>query len=394
MKSLRRLSRAIRVTAKPLAFCLLALMRLLCAAPAFSQSIHQLYYNNSNWTDTDLSSLTGSAGVGFYSGMAGFVATPNGQFHVYYQDPSNNIHQLYFNGRFWSDENLTKVTRGAVALPSGSGLAGFSIGNFQYVYFVGWNQHVHEYSYVNNWVDTDLTAQSNGALAGAAEQMVAFATIPNSQRHIYFGATDGTVHQLYFNGTRWSDENLTSVTRGATATSPLGMAGCAVGNHQYVFFLSGTHLHMYSYINSWIDEDWTVRSGITGLGGLSGYLTPGTTRFQMYFNDDRGPFDPSHLYQLSYDDANPNAWGITDLTTRTGVDDALALRSVGFATTPNDQLHFYTVAGGSVGQFYFNGTKWDFETLPGITVDYWNGMAGFSVGNLQYVYYVYRPPAQ
>src|SRR5215469_7552488 len=110
--------------AKPLACCLVGLTLVLWAPQAFSQSIHQLSYAGPNWTwtDTDLTSLTGSAEPGFYSGMTGFITTPNDQFHIYYQDGSNNIHQLYFSGNSWSDENLTTTTKGATALVSGSGI--------------------------------------------------------------------------------------------------------------------------------------------------------------------------------------------------------------------------------------------------------------------------------
>jgi len=139
---------------------------------------------------------------------------------------------------------------------------------------------------VNNWVDTDLTSKTSGALADSTLRMVAFATSPNNQRHVYYVASDATIHQLYFNGSVWTDENLTRVTNGAKAPNfAVAMAGCAIGNHQYVFFVSNTnHLHMYSYVNSWTDTDWTTRSGVTGKTSVTGFATPGTTWLRMYFN--------------------------------------------------------------------------------------------------------------
>jgi hypothetical protein len=103
----------------------------------------------------------------------------------------------------------------------------------------------------DNWLDTDLTVKAHGVVASSINRLVAFATSPNNQRHVYFVATDATIHQLYFNGTLWSDENLTNATDGGKATPyATAMDGCAVGNHQYVFFVSNTgHLHMYSYVN-------------------------------------------------------------------------------------------------------------------------------------------------
>jgi len=134
--------------AKMLAVCLLGGMLALSASPALGQAghIHELYYNNADWTDTDLTSLTGVYYASPFAGMTAYVTTPNGQFHVYYQDASGYIHQFYFNGTSWSDENLTVAARGVLALTSGSGMAGFSIGNYQYVYFVGGDKHIHEFA--------------------------------------------------------------------------------------------------------------------------------------------------------------------------------------------------------------------------------------------------------
>jgi hypothetical protein len=46
--------------------------------------------------------------------------------------------------------------------------------------------------------------------------------------------------------------------------------------------------------------------------------------------------------------------------------------------------------------FSFISTRayWSFQYLAGSTGDDSNGMAGFSVGNSQYVYYVYAQPPQ
>ena len=178
-------------------------------------------------------------------------------------------------------------------------MSGFAKGNFQYVYFqspVGiptkYVGHIHEYSYVDNWVDTDLTVAAHGALSDTAysngtaaflvpgttrkevyysvfawngdlrdihrmtfqnnnwkdtnlsevtggagptfgNQMVGFATQGNDQLHIYLVPDDGFVHQFYYNNKTWSDEILPSVGNGGG-----GMAGFAIGNLQHVYYIS------------------------------------------------------------------------------------------------------------------------------------------------------------
>jgi hypothetical protein len=116
----------------------LASLLALPAIPALGQvgHIHELFYNNADWSDTDLTSLTGANSASSFAGMAAFVTSPNGQFHVYYQDEFSDIHEFYYNGSAWSDSDLTTVTGGAGALSGGSAMSGFSVGNFQYVYFV------------------------------------------------------------------------------------------------------------------------------------------------------------------------------------------------------------------------------------------------------------------
>jgi hypothetical protein len=54
-------------THKTRGICLLGLAFALFAAPAFSQvgHIHELYYNESNWADKDLTALMIFAGVEF-----------------------------------------------------------------------------------------------------------------------------------------------------------------------------------------------------------------------------------------------------------------------------------------------------------------------------------------
>jgi hypothetical protein len=48
----------------------------------------------------------------------------------------DHVNQLFFNGSTWSNEDLTAATRAKNAVDY-NGMAGFSLGNYQYVYYVG-----------------------------------------------------------------------------------------------------------------------------------------------------------------------------------------------------------------------------------------------------------------
>src|ERR1035438_234125 len=176
-------------TTKRLFPCVLGLMLALLSAPAFGQGdIHELQYNNFEWVDTDVSAAGG--GQEASTGIAAIYTTPNDQRHVYYESPDLDIHQLYFNGSSWSDDDLSVVTDGQQGSDN-TAVSAFSIGNAQYVYFCGADSAVHELTYGNNgnfsWVDIALpTGGSEGGCPNSVNGMVAFATSPNNQRHVYF----------------------------------------------------------------------------------------------------------------------------------------------------------------------------------------------------------------
>jgi len=374
----------------------------LGGVPAFGQHIHELYYNNAFWADTDLTSLTGGPVV-YQQPITAFYTVPNDQLHVYYVSNNNldfHVHQLYFDGSSWSDADLTVAT-GGMAAANSSGMSGFSIGNAQYVYFCASDFSVHEYSYGANgnwnWVDTALPSPGLGC---NIEGLVAFATHPNNQRHVYYQAPafqgygpPNNIRQLYFNGATWSNENLTAETKGVRAlVSP--MSGFSIGNAQYLFFQSTNgHIHEYSYTSangwSWKDLDLTTKAGGTPAGtfesiGTTAFVVPGTTKMEVYYaaatNQD--------VHQMTFKN---NAWRDTDLSALTSSSGPVSLtQMVGFATTPNNQLHLYFDSFGDslINQLYYNGSNWSDEVLPSVQVGGFGGSAGFALGNLQHLYYI------
>ena len=110
------------------------LLLSLAALSAHGQQVHQLSYENANWTDQNLfgDQADPSTGIG------AFLTTPNDQRHVYSVSYGNNpdVHQLFYNGTSWSDEDLT-LSSGGPGATNGSAVTGFSVGNYQYVYYVG-----------------------------------------------------------------------------------------------------------------------------------------------------------------------------------------------------------------------------------------------------------------
>jgi hypothetical protein len=366
----------------------------LFASPAFCQvgHIHQLYYNNADWTDTDLTALTGGANATFYGSIAAFHTTPNKQLHVYYVDATaQHVHELYYNNTSWSDDDLTAFTGGPTASPYG--ISGFAIDNLQYIFYQGSDNHVHELTYNNaDWADRDITVLGGGTLA-AGGPVLAFATKPNNQPHVYYQASSNLdLHQLYFNGSSWSDADLTSINGASCYTS--WIAGFAVQNEQHVFCPGyGAYsnnldmLHIYYNNVSWVYEDITYEIGGARTpmnpSSVAAFHVPGGSQFEVY-----GVTDDSHVHQFT---RAKGKWTGQDLTASIGAPgDAAYGGAIAFPTTPNDQFHFYYQPGSEVYQLYFNGTNWLSDDLTGGAgqANDSSGMAGFAIGNLQYVYYV------
>lgn len=378
-------------TIRLLATCLLF---LLVANLAYADHVHHLYYNNIQWVDTDLTTATNGGLATSFGAITAFYTTPNKQLHVYYIDSSaQHVHQLYYNGTTWSDSDLTIAGNGPIANPYG--ISGFSIGNYQYVFYVGYaDNHVHQLTYVNNWVDQDITGSIGGNLAGFGN-IVAFATKPNNQFHVYYQDLS-TFHeyQLYYNGSSWTYQDLTAIT-GASCYSGWTV-GFAQGNLQHLFCTGfGTVtgnldlFHIYYNNFTWLYEDVTFTAGGSEtpmyLGsGLAAFQVPGVNQFEVY-----GVTNDTHFNQYTHL-VKPAQWIDKDLTAGIGAPtDNQFGGMTAFATTPNKQYHIYYAPSAEVYQIYYNGTTWSIEDLTGGVgqANPNSGMAGFAIGNLQHVFY-------
>ena len=161
------------------AVCAFGLLLSLAALPAYGQQIHQLSYNGSSWSDQNLGSALAEQWA-----ISAFFTTPNDQLHVFYgAHVSEDLHQLFDNGSNWADLDLKQ----AVDLCKYCGIGGFSVANFQYVFYVGGDACVHQMLYNNaGWVDTNLSiASGTSAIPDLGSNLVAFTTSPAPARLLH-----------------------------------------------------------------------------------------------------------------------------------------------------------------------------------------------------------------
>jgi hypothetical protein len=254
-------------------------------------NIYELFYNNSNWSYTNLCVAYGIP-IGEGTQLTAF-ATSDNSLHVYYVTPEAHVIQTYNVGNGWEFQDLTAQTGGPQA--QGRYLTGFSLANFQYVYYVAFEGDVHQLFYNNNkWTDEDLTAlaktvpspqypnggisamlvpgtkklrvyyigtnnhliqlastnnkkwtgadltkKTKGPLADPSNGIVAFATTPNNQIHVFY-ASGGHVNQLFLPtpATKWSNSDLTALTHGGLASYPGEISGFSIANEQDVYYIA------------------------------------------------------------------------------------------------------------------------------------------------------------
>jgi len=381
----------LRPTFTALATCLIWLV--LWHQPAHADHVHHLWYDNANWQDQDLTALTNGGIAGSNGAIAAFRTTPNNELHVYYVDVNAyHVHQLYFNNTSWRDEDLTSYSGGPQAL--WNEVSGFAIGNLQYIFYAGIDQHIHELSYNNyKWTDQDITVLGNGPSPLGNYPLAAFPTKPNNQFHVYYPDQNMDLHQMYFNGTSWSDSDLTAIT-GAQCQDNWA-AGFAVGNWQHLFCLGfGRYsnnvdlLHLYYNNYQWLYEDVTFEAGGADIEpgiGVAAFKVPGVNQFEVWgFTLDTHCNRYEHV-------VNPAKWIDWDLTNLIGAPtEAQYGQIVGFVTTPNNQYHVYYAPSSEVYQIYYNGLVWYVEDLTGGAgnADPNGGIAGFAIGNIQHVFYM------
>ena len=358
----------------------LGLLVSLAVLPAYAQQIHQLSYNGSSWADQNLNGALAQQWA-----ISSFYTTPNDQFHVFYGGlDSADLHQLYYNGSNWADENLNQ----AVGLYQYSGISGFSVDNFQYVFYTGSDGDVHQMLYNGSWGDTDVTvASGTAAIASNGSNMVAFTTSP--ALHVYYTSSDSHVHQLYAtNGTNWQDQDLTATTKGPNANFAYGMAGFNVGNFQYVYYLdTANHVHELFYNNaSWSDQDLTAltkSSPTAEFSNVSALLIPGTKKIRVYFVSGKN----RHVMQLA--STNNGKWSSADVTkkAKASVPDE---QIVAYPDASGGKVNVYYVAGHNVNRMYQpTASTWANQALTsGGTADSIDQLAGFSLNNDLYLYYV------
>lgn len=217
-------------------------------------------------------------------------------------------------------------------------------------------QQIHQLSYNGStWSDENL----NGA--SVEWPITSFFTTPNDQFHVFYGAAEsGDLHQLFYNGSSWADLDL---SQSAGVNQPFGISGFSVANFQYVFYVGfDNDVHQMLYNNAgWVDTDLSVASNATALpeSNLVAFTT--SPALHVYYTGS-----DSHVHQLFA--TNGTNWQDQDLTAITGGPFACGCDNMAAFNVGNLQYVYYTDFNTNhIHELFYNNISWTDEDLTALT---------------------------
>jgi hypothetical protein len=174
--------------------------------------VHELFIAGAGWHDNDLTALAGAVAPAAASALTGYRLVGDDSLHVFFIGTDNHVHELFFAGGSWAANDLTALA-GAVPPTPTSALTGYRLGDdSQHVFFIGTDSHVHELDIAGaGWHDHDLTTLA-GAVAPTPASALTGYPLGDNSKHVFFIGTDDHVHELFFAGAGWLDNDLTALT--------------------------------------------------------------------------------------------------------------------------------------------------------------------------------------
>lgn len=185
-------------------------------------------------------------------------------------------------------------------------ISSFSDAAGQHVFYTGTEQHIHQlyWNPNNGWVDQDLTLASFAPFSAKwGGPLASFSD--SSGEHVFYVDTNAHVNQLYFNGSGWSNQDLTNMT-GSVLNNSNALTGFADGFGEHAMYIGmDQHVHQLYYPASgggWSDQDLTVQSGASNLAS-PGQMTSFVNSYEhaIYMGMDQS------VYQI-YFDINNHGW--------------------------------------------------------------------------------------
>jgi hypothetical protein len=265
----------------------------------------------------------------------------------------------------WSNQDLTAASQAAVSASNLDQLVSFADGYGEHVFYVGTDMHVHRLSIYNSpWQDLDLT-NASGSSTLASDWLTGFSNA-RGEHLFYAGVRDGHIHELLWNGSGWSDGDLSASTR---------TAGPGMGNHELTSFSDGngehllyvgqdSHVHqiLFHFVcfsrfcwPSLVDQDLSAAARSTKLAAVTSTSFSDANGEHVFYVDAPAATGASHIHQLV--STNGTTWVDQDLTAFRNYPPTYYPDMTSFSDQWGEHL-FYAGANQDVHQLYNGLISW------------------------------------
>jgi hypothetical protein len=276
-----------------------------------NQHVYELFWNGSAWSTGDVTAGGGGISTSSGSGLAVIGGAEPGKA-VYYVGNNQHVYELYWSGSAWSNGDLTAATGGILAAAN-TPLTSSGTGTGKSVYYRGADQHIYQLNWTGSvWVNHDLTATTGGPLAASNSSMTTFTDPTHTSHATYYQGANQHIYELYFNGSSWSNGDLTFVAGGSpqSGSALTSYTTCGVGHAVYYIGANQHVFELYWTGSSWSNGDVTAAAGgAPAAGGLTIFTTTDNNHAVYYVGTNQ------HVYELFW---NSFSWTSGDLTASTG----------------------------------------------------------------------------
>lgn len=244
-----------------------------------SKAVNQLFFNGTEWINQNLTAITGSPRSSADRALSSFVDAAGGQ-HVFYFDSRNVVNQLFFDGTKWINQSLSNAS-GVPIARSPSELTSFvdATGGQHVFYFDTKNVVSQLFFDGTKWIIQNLSNASGVPIAGPASRLTSFADAAGGQ-HVFYIDPRNTVNQLFFDGTKWIVQNLSSdsgVPITGTASGLTGFSDATGGQHVFYFDPNNGVNQLFFNGTKWIKQGLRSAPGVpsgSSSGGSGGSPGP------------------------------------------------------------------------------------------------------------------------
>ncbi|HXW79545.1 MAG TPA: hypothetical protein VEJ84_08600 [Acidimicrobiales bacterium] len=332
-----------------------------------------------------------------------------------------HIHQLFYPNALgtWIDQDLTEISNGPQALASG--LSSFAIGENQYLFFFGADQHVHMPSYLGlTWNDFDATQRAGGPNVPGSSLASSPVLIPQPSHgplailYAIYIAENGDLHVLQDDGA-WSDQDMTWPVPPGVGYAPDPGAALSIqgpGQSPLLTFVSGGHVIQETLLEGY----WILAGDLSAMaaGALPPGAPPQPPGLAIVKASPGGlSADPSGVYYIGLEDQHVHqlspgggTWGDVDLSRLTHASPIAGSPISSFPLGDDEHVFYLAQAGGGtlhVHQLFYQSAadNWDDEDLtewaqpweqtavpPAVA----GGLSSFAIDDGQHVYYLAEGP--